>query len=299
MPSTIGNSRPLVRQIDFDRTKYGAEILIDVARVSEMPSFLIDEPHALTFHDIMLVTRGRGSFWLDGHEYRVRAGAMFFTSPGQVRRWRVRGLDGICLFFPALFLEEFFSDAAFLHRLPYVHASFDKRSLHFPPRASAAVRRRLLAMQRELKARRPDSVHLLRAGLYEALITFARAYATQYRVPSERAVHPMVLDFLARVDRQFRREHRVASYASELGVSPGHLSALCRRYLGRSAKSVIRQRIDVEARRMLLFSADSAESVGYALGFGDPSYFSRFFRAATGRSPSAFRLESRHASQAR
>ena len=34
-----------------------------------------------------------------------------------------------------------------------------------------------------------------------------------------------------------------------------------------------------------------SERIGYSLGFDDPSYFSRFFRGATGRSPSEFRAD--------
>ena len=52
---------------------------------------------------------------------------------------------------------------------------------------------------------------------------------------------------------------------------------------------MLQERLTLEARRLLLYSDESAENIGYSLGFEDPSYFSRFFRAATGRSPSEFR----------
>ena len=282
-----------VRSIDFHTTKYGPETLIDVAWVHEMPTFLLDTPHALTFHDIILVTRGSGTFHLDEQRYAVRPGTLFFTAPGEVRRWQVQGLDGICLFFPALFLEAFFSDASFLHRLPYFHGTPGTASLRYAPRSARALRRRLVAMRGEVRAQRSDSVHLLRAGLYEVLITLARDYAKVHGVSSDRAVHPVVLRFLDLVERDFRRYHQIARYAEKLGVSPGHLSARCREYGGRSAKAILRRRLEVEARRLLLFTDDSAERVGFALGFHDPSYFTRFFRLSTGRTPSVFRRESR------
>jgi AraC-like DNA-binding protein len=40
---------------------------------------------------------------------------------------------------------------------------------------------------------------------------------------------------------------------------------------------------------MLLYSDESAARVGAALGFEDASYFSRFFRRATGQTPSELR----------
>lgn len=283
--------RRAAAQVDFHRTKYGPEVLVDAAWVREMPTFLRAEPHALTFYDILLVTRGRGDFWLDTHRFDVRRGRVFFTSPGQVRRWRVSDLDGLCLFFPALFLEEYFRDPLFLHRLPYFHAQGDAAVLRLSPKRAARLRRLLLAMRRELRRLRPDSAQLLRARLSEALVTLAREYSATHRVSAERVPKELVLRYRELVERDAHRRHRVADYARELAVSPGHLNALCKQQLGRSAKDVIQDRLEVEARRALLYSSESAARVGYALGFADPSYFTRFFRRVTGRSPTRFRRE--------
>lgn len=282
-----------VERVDFARTKYGPEVLIDVAWVGEMPSFLDHGPHTLDFYDILLVTGGRGAFWLDAQRYAVGPGQVFFTSPGQVRRWQVRGLEGLCLFFPALFLDEFFHDPMFLQRLPYFHVRDGLASLRLPPPAVTRLRRSLLDMRRELRGLRPDSVHLLRARLYETLITLARQYAAAHALASERRPHPLALRYRGVVERDAAQRHRVADYARELAVSPGHLNALCRQHLGSSAKAVIQDRLVAEARRLLLYSDESSARVGYALGFQDPSYFARFFRLATGRSPSGFRAEAR------
>ena len=147
-------------------------------------------------------------------------------------------------------------------------------------------------MRGEVRAQHPDSVHLLRARLYEVLITLARDYAKVHDVPSDRAVPPVVLRYLELVERDFCR-HTGSRYAEQLGVSPGHLSARCRQATGRSAKAILSERLQVEARRLLLFTDDSAEHIDFVLGFDDPSYFARFFRRTTGRTPSVFRQETR------
>jgi AraC-like DNA-binding protein len=285
--------RETVEEVDFHRTKYGPEVLVDTAWVREMPTFLRQRPHALTFYDILLVTHGRGWYWLDAHRYPVRPGTVFFTSPGQVRRWDVRKLDGICLFFPALFLEEFFQDPLFLHRLPYFHIPDGVAALRLPSARVSRLRGHLLAMRRELRGLRDDSAHLLRARLYEALVTLARDYSAAYGLAGAPAPNPVTLRYRELVGREAARRHHVADYARDLAVTPGHLNALCRRFLGRSAKAVIQDRLAAEARRVLLYSDESAARVGYSLGFRDPSYFTRFFRRVTGRSPTAFRAEAR------
>jgi AraC-like DNA-binding protein len=279
--------------IDFHRTKYGPEILVDTAWVHEIPTFLHPSPHALSFYDILLVTSGRGWFWLDSHRYPVRPGAVLFTSPGEVRRWQVRDLDGICLFFPALFLEEFFRDALFLHRLPFFHVPEGTASLQLAPSRARSLRARLLAMRKELRALRPDSAHLLRARLYEALITIAREYSRLHVSSPPRTPHPVVLRYREMVESNAARQHQVSHYAGQLALTPGHLNALCKRHLGRTAKAIIEDRLSVEARRSLLYSDHSIEQIGYDLGFKDPSYFARFFRRTSGKAPSAFREDSR------
>jgi len=279
----------VVRRVAFDRRKYGRHLLIDVAWVHELPGFIIGEPHALGFFDVILVTRGQGWFWLDSHRHAVRPGAVFFTTPGQVRRWETKHLDGICLFFEDLFIKEFLQDDAFLHRLPYFQADPPRAALSLAPAAARQVRTRLGAMRRELADYARDSVDLLRAQLHETLIVLAREYAAAHRVAPQRPTHRVVSRFMELIERDAARRHRIADYAAELAVTPGHLSVLCTQYAGQRAKRLLHNVLVSRARRMLLYTDESAARVAALLGFDDPSYFSRFFRRETGQTPKEFR----------
>lgn len=282
-----------IRQVAFDRRKYGRELLVDVGWVHELRGFLLDEPHALGFFDVILVTRGGGWFSLDGHRHRVRPGAVFFTTPGAVRRWDTDGLDGICLFFEELFIREFLQDDQFVRRLPYFHADPARAALTLSPVAARRLRARLVAMRRELARSRSDGPDLLRAKLHEALVVLARQYAAARRVAPQRATHRVVSRFQELVERDAPHRHRVADYAAELAVTPGHLSVLCEQYAGKRAKRVVADALVARARRMLLHTDESAARVAAALGFDDASYFTRFFRRETGETPTAFRRAGR------
>lgn len=285
--------RTALSRIDFHRTKYGREILIDIAWIHEMPTFLHAEPHWLSFFDITLITRGRGWFWLDGHRYRVTPGQVLFTTPGQVRSWDVSGLDGLCLFFPAAFLEEFFSDTDFLHRLPYFHVTSAAAAVRLAPTARTRLRAQLARMRSELRAWRPDSTHVLRARLYEVLVRLSRAYAKAYGTEPDRRAHPTVLKFRQLVDRGEGSGHALARMAADIGVSRAHLTRLCRQQLGMTAKEVMQQRVEIAARRLLLFSELTSAQIATTLGFADASYFTRFFKRRTGMTPSTFRAHAR------
>ena len=56
-------SMPSARPIRFDRTKYGRCLLADAGEVrTDFPDLITGpEPHRLTFHEIALVTHGRGT----------------------------------------------------------------------------------------------------------------------------------------------------------------------------------------------------------------------------------------------
>lgn len=99
----------------------------------------------------------------------------------------------------------------------------------------------------------------------------------------------MIVTLIDLVERDAARRHRIADYAAELAVTPGHLSVLCTQYAGQRAKRLLDSTLASRARRMLLYTDESAARVGASLGFEDPSYFSRFFRRETGQTPKEFR----------
>lgn len=285
----MSERRERAERIEFLRTKYGAEMLIDVAWVRDMPTFLRQGPHSLGFHDILLVTQGEGSYALDGHVHEVKPRSVFFMAPNQVRRWNVRDLDGLCLFFLHSFVDEFLSDGAFLDALPYFNCAAEAAALHLNAREATHLRRRLSEMQGEFAEPRRDSQLVLRAGLHATLIELARAHAARHPGIKPRAANATTAAFKALVRDLVRREHRVAPFARRLKVSANHLNVLCRQHLGTSAKAVIAEALTLEARRALVNSGRSAETIAVELGFRDPSYFARFFKRMTGQTPSAFR----------
>lgn len=78
-------------------------------------------------------------------------------------------------------------------------------------------------------------------------------------------------------------------FARALSVSAGHLSRLCRAATGQGAAAYIEAAAMEEACRMLAFTRLPVSGIGYRLGYADPSYFSRRFRAVRGETPSQYR----------
>jgi AraC family transcriptional regulator, transcriptional activator of pobA len=100
---------------------------------------------------------------------------------------------------------------------------------------------------------------------------------------------PRVQRFVDLVAARFRDRWGVEAYGQALGISPRHLSRLCRQATGLSAQELIEAATFREACSLLVYTRMTVASVGYALGFDDPSYFTRAFQRHLGLSPSAYR----------
>ena len=81
----------------------------------------------------------------------------------------------------------------------------------------------------------------------------------------------------------------MAGHAAALGVSPTHLTRVCRAETGRTAAELLTER-SLHAARSLLGATDvPVQDIARHLGFGSAAYFTRFIQHQTGRTPTALR----------
>jgi len=285
-----GSPRPAPTSIAFNRTKYGRELLVDAAMVSDLAGFdRTERPHRLDFFDILLITRGRGEFRLDQRVERVAPGVVLFSRPGEVRQWRVPSLEGAVLFFAPAFLTDAFSDPRFLDQFACFHPQRPSCAVRLTARERHAFLARFTEMGPEIRAAPGDGTHALRASTYQVLVLLDRAYVRTHGAPPGTGRDLLVDRFRTLVDQRFTRTHRVAEYARALGVTARYLNDRCRSARESSAKDVIQQRLAVEARRLLLYTGWPVLRISAMLGYVDPAYFARCFRREAGVSPSAYR----------
>jgi AraC-like DNA-binding protein len=85
----------------------------------------------------------------------------------------------------------------------------------------------------------------------------------------------------------------VSDYAERLGVSQNHLNDTVRDLTGESAGGLIQKQLMHQATMCLKHSLKNVSEIAYLLGFDDPSYFARFYKRHTGKSPSQVRTSVR------
>jgi AraC-like DNA-binding protein len=100
----------------------------------------------------------------------------------------------------------------------------------------------------------------------------------------------LVRRFNLLVENHYRQFHQVQDYANLLNKSPKTLSNLFAQYNHKTPLQVIKDRIVIEAKRLLHYTDKSAKEIAFELGFDDPANFSRFFKQQTGLPPSDFKV---------
>ena len=131
---------------------------------------------------------------------------------------------------------------------------------------------------------------MLRMLLKRLIVKLTRLYKQQAldgSLPGEEL--DAVRQFGLLVELHFRENHQVQDYADLMHKSPKTLANLFGQHAQRTPLQVIQERIALEARRMLIYTDQTAAEIGYALGFGEPAHFSRFFKRKVGEAPGAFR----------
>lgn len=136
--------------------------------------------------------------------------------------------------------------------------------------------------------------------LFGLSTSFARLLGlcgTLQRSPSlrRRRTEDRVLKSLRFLRENLHRTLALEEMARHAGLSVPHFSAMFRKQLNCSPLEFhIRLRME-RACALLESTSHTAAEIAYGLGYADPLYFSRLFRAKIGQSPSAYRAGNAHA----
>lgn len=246
-------------------------------------------PHRHDFYNVILFTAGSGSHRIDFHDYSIEPGTTFFLTPGQIHSWELSDdVAGYNVLFSRSFLERNCAYPPLLD-LPYFHSLEDKPLLK---KDADRIEKAMSWIYQEFQRGQEADPNIIRVLTKLLLLEAARSYP---------ASKPERFDLFRRferlVDEHFLRLRTPSDYAGLLAITPNYLNVLCKRHSGKTAGSLIRERLVLEACRLLVHSDEKVAWIADRLGFEDPSYFSRFFRKQTGQSPEAFRTTHKPASK--
>jgi AraC family transcriptional regulator, transcriptional activator of pobA len=98
-------------------------------------------------------------------------------------------------------------------------------------------------------------------------------------------------NFSRLVEVHFKEKHGLSDYAELLMVTPKTLNKKLSKLHVKNPNDIIKNRIILEAKRLLSFSTMSIKEIAYYLGYDDPAYFNRLFTNKVKATPASFRKQ--------
>ncbi|MDP3083505.1 MAG: helix-turn-helix domain-containing protein [Rubrivivax sp.] len=239
-------------------------------------------------HQIHWLSSGQARVELDGVPHLVQAPAVLMIAPGCVHAFQYeRASTGQQVTVPTARLVRALAAA------PTLTAMLTSTCLlQGEPVSADAARLQALcaALAEEFSGSEPGRNEALQAHLVLLVTWILRRAAPASIAENRRALRDtLVQRYRALIELHLRRHQPLGFYAAQLQVTADHLSRNCRAACGLSALDLLHDRLLLEARRLLAYSAAPVTEVARDLGFDDSSYFSRFFARRAGQAPLDYR----------
>lgn len=252
----------------------------------------LHHPHRHSFYHMVLFTRGAGYHTIDFQRFDVLPGQVYFMIPGQVHSWAFDGpVDGYIINCSPDLFRGFLVNEQYPEQYPFfggVAADSVYQLAGQAYRDAEGLFARIIAEVHSRDAWSPDAI---RAALIALFVTVARSNPQQ-QVHAPQQNQLVLQNFRKLVDTYYAEKRLPKDYAAMLYITPNHLNALCKDLLGRPAGEVIRDRILLEAKRLLVNAGLSIAEIGSGLSFADSSHFTKFFKKYTNTTPEEFRKAS-------
>jgi AraC-like DNA-binding protein len=253
----------------------------------------LDMPHYVDFYNIMYITRGTGTHYIDFKPYRYQKGSIIFVSRGQVHAFDVRSdVDGFVILFTDDFLSNnmIHSDILSMYRL----YNYDLHEPVIQPEESdeEIFRKTIDEMYWEyLLSNNFAKEEILRLLLRLLLLRAERL--KRILIPKETNTEWFATfsGFKNHLGKNFSETRNAKEYAGMMGISYTHLNKACKAITGNTVKAFIDQFIILETKRRLATSDISVKELTYALGFDEPTNFLKYFKKHTGQSPLQFKKQ--------
>lgn len=238
-------------------------------------------PHRHDFYQCVLFTNGTGHHVIDFEQFEVSPWQIYFMTPAQIHIWSFRSdMEGYLVNFSPQSIQ-----SALLH---HKFTFFNGRANDAVFTVDANIRRSVQDVFEQMIENREDPL-FCDAGLQYLLHLLASRHHADPPFTGPSYSVRLLVNFLALLESNYKVMRLPKDFASLLYITPNHLNALCKEHIGLSTGEIIRNRVLLEAKRLLSIRDMNVSEIADELNFRDNSYFSKFFKKIEGLSPEEFR----------
>jgi len=245
----------------------------------------IAKPHKHDFFIIILFEKGNGEHVIDFKSYEIKDQQVHLVFPNQVHQWDIKkGTVGYQLMISRKWFEIFWTS------LQYSISYYQSHPvLQVPDYISEALLYEFKSIQAELEATKDIFWELIQARSKIIGLLVSKIIDANFKDVERFHSNSVITSFLNLIEEHFKQQRSVSFYADKLHISANYLNVVCQKSLSTTASSLIKDRILLEAKRMLKVSEMSVKDIVYDLNFYDHASFTKFFKVLTNMTPSEFR----------
>ena len=159
------------------------------------------------------------------------------------------------------------------------------------PKAQLSLTHYVEAIQSEAASEAPMAAIAASAHAQLMMVwahRFTRASAPE-RVSAARRLMRAFCALIVQSEGQTTGNTAMADFAAKLGVTPTHLTRVCKAECAVTAADLLTQHTLQRSCRLLEDSALKSVDIAKRLGFSTPAYFTRFIKTHTGQTPTDLR----------
>ena len=257
---------------------------------------LTDMRHTHNFAELIIITRGGGSHWIDGSAYPVAAGDIFLIQDNTEHYFQERhDLEMYNIMFDNSYLKEHLRslrslsgfNAFFIFEPLFRRRHAFMSRLHLAPESMLKMRGLLNSMLSEVRDSRPGSDLMMLSRVLEIFVMIAREYSRS----SNSKVQTLFRlgEVISRMENNYRENWTVARLAKIAAMAPSTFLPVFREATGSSPIDYLLNLRLTKAAEMLLKDDCAISEVAANCGFRDSNYFSRQFRKFYNCSPRDYR----------
>jgi AraC family transcriptional regulator, transcriptional activator of pobA len=244
-------------------------------------NYNFSEPHRHNYYEIFFFHRGGGTHLIDFIEYEIPDSSVHIVRPGQVHLLqRSPQSHGAVVHFSKEVAAQLQTAYSLLEAAKHPVLTYSQEAFQTIKTLLILLEAELMHYPRKVEV----AITCLNLLLLKSILPESKEHER-----SESKEQQCFSPFRQLVEAHYRESKLPRWYAAQLHVTEKRLNEACKAATGITVGQYLKDRVLLEAKRLLSNSEGSIKEIGYYLGFEDPAYFTRFFRKNEGITAGDFR----------
>lgn len=262
--------------------------LIDCLPYFEKNKLLATKAHRHSFYQLIWFKEA-GRHFVDYHVIDHPENTLFFINKNQIHYFCPDAPNkGYLFHFNEIFIDQFNADL--MKRIAYsIFNEIGGSFVNLEESDQPIVDSQIAFIKEEIINKKANYKEMVFSLFQTLLFEVERLKKIQSRVDfSTHADYQVALSFRNLIYENIDKFLSINQYSDLLNISSKRLTNISRQFLGDTPANIIRELKVLEAKRMLANQNVNIQEVVYRIGFDQPTYFTKYFKKATGMTPKEF-----------